>query len=271
MLESAAEVDGETVVITFYPHPRIVLGLDSQNLRFINTQEKKINRIQQAGIDNLVIIPFTKEFSSLTSEEFIRDFVVEKVRPIEIITGFDHQFGKDRQGGFEQLKVMGEKYDFEVEQVDAQYVNDARVSSTKVRKLLESGKVMAANGFLGYEYSITGTVVTGKSIGKDMGFPTANIEVADEYKLIAAEGVYACRVEYMGMIYKGMSNIGHRPTIDHGELTIEVHIFDFDQQIYGEEITIYFVDRMRDEKKFKDLDALKNQLVMDKERALKIL
>ena len=130
---------------------------------------------------------------------------------------------------------------------------------------------MAANGFLGYEYSIPGKVVTGKSIGRDIGFPTANIEVADEFKLIAAVGVYACRVEYMGKIYKGMSNIGYRPTIDHGKLTIEVNIFDFDQQIYGEEITIYFVDRMRDEQKFKDLDALKDQLVKDKKNALKLL
>ncbi len=271
MLEDAAAHDGETVVITFYPHPRIVLGLDSTNLRFINTQEKKINRIQQAGIDHLVIIPFTKEFSSLSSEEFIRDFVVEKVQPVKIMTGYDHHFGKDRQGGFEQLGHMGKQYGFDVEQVEAQYVNDARVSSTKIRKLLEGGKVLAANGFLGYEYSITGTVVSGKSIGRNIGFPTANIEVADEYKLIAAVGVYACRVEYMGTVYKGMSNIGYRPTIDHGALTIEVNIFDFNSEIYGEEITIYFVDRMRDERKFKDLDALTEQLVKDKKHALKLL
>ena len=166
---------------------------------------------------------------------------------------------------------MGEEFGFTVEKVDAQEANDVAISSTKVRKLLEAGKVKAANSLLGYEYSLNGNVIKGKSIGRDLGFPTANIEVADEYKLIAAVGVYACRVQYMGRIYKGMSNIGYRPTINHGELTIEVNIFDFDQQLYGEEIIIYFVDRMRDEKKFKDLEALKQQLIKDKEHAQKLL
>lgn len=271
MVEEAAQLDGETVVITFYPHPRIVLGLDSKNLKFINTQEKKVNLIEEAGIDYLVVIPFTKEFSSLTSEEFIRDFVVEKVHPIKIYTGYNHHFGKDREGSFDELARFGEKYNFDVEQISAQEANDVAISSTKVRKLLETGAVKAANSFLGYEYPITGNVVRGKSIGRDIGFPTANIKVADEFKLIAAIGVYACRVLYMGRIYKGMSNIGYRPTIDHGELTIEVNIFDFDQQLYGEEITIYFVDRMRDERKFKNLEALTEQLVKDKEHAMKLL
>ena len=271
MREDAKKIKGYTVVITFYPHPRIVLGLDSKNLRFINTQERKINRIEETGIDFLVIVPFTKEFASLSSEEFINDLLVEKVNPVKIVTGYDHHFGKDREGGFELLRKMGEKHGFQVEKVEAQIVNDLKVSSTRVRKLLEAGKVKAANSFLGYEYSITGKVVKGQSIGRDMGFPTANIEVSDEYKLIAAVGVYACRVEYMGKFYKGMSNIGFRPTIDHGDLTIEVNIFEFDQQIYSEEITIYFVDRMRDEHKFESIDALKAQLVKDREHALKIL
>ncbi len=271
MVEEAAQVDGETVVITFYPHPRIVLGLDSSNLKFINTQEKKVNLIEEAGIDYLVVIPFTKEFASLTSEEFISDFVVEKTHPIKIYTGYNHHFGKNRQGSFDELVSLGKQHDFDVEQIEAQEANDVAISSTKIRKLLETGAVKAANSFLGYEYSITGNVVKGKAIGRDIGFPTANIEVADEFKLIAAVGVYACRVLYMGRIYKGMSNIGYRPTINHGELTIEVNIFDFDQQLYGEEITIYFVDRMRDERKFKNLEALTAQLVKDKEHALKLL
>jgi riboflavin kinase/FMN adenylyltransferase len=271
MVKEAAEIDGETVVVSFYPHPRIVLGLDSTNLKFINTQERKVNLIEEAGIDYLVVIPFTKAFASLTSEEFIRDFIVEKVHPVKIYMGYNHHFGKNRQGSFDELVKMGEEYGFEVEQIGAQEANDVAISSTKIRKLLETGAVKAANSFLGYEYSITGSVVKGKSIGKDLGFPTANIEVADEYKLIAAVGVYACRVQYMGRIYKGMSNIGYRPTIDHGNLTIEVNIFDFDQQLYGEEITICFVDRMRDERKFKDLDALTKQLYKDKEHALKLL
>jgi len=271
MKEEAVRIGGKTVVITFFPHPRIVLGLDSKNLKFINTQEKKINRIEAAGIDYLVIINFTKEFARLSSEEFLREFVYKKVHPVKVITGYDHHFGKNREGSYDFLLKMGKELGFEVEKVDAVYVQDVKVSSTKIRDFLKAGKIRAANAFLGYEYSITGKVVKGKSIGHDLGFPTANIEVADEYKLIAAVGVYACRVEYMGKTYKGMSNIGYRPTIDEGDLTIEVNIFDFDKDIYGEEITISFVDRMRDEKKFESLEALKIQLAKDQEHALGLL
>lgn len=271
MKQEAEAIDGETVVITFYPHPRIVLGLDSENLKFINTQGKKVNRLEESGIDHLIIVPFNKEFASISSKEFINDLVVEKIHPKVMVTGFDHHFGKDRGGSFDLLSEIGKKEGFKVIKVEAQYINDVPVSSTKIRKLLNNGAVLVANNFLGYEYSITGKVVKGKSIGRDIGFPTANIEVADEYKLIAAVGVYACRVEYMGKLYKGMCNIGYRPTIDHGDLTIEVNIFDFNRQIYGEEITIIFVDRMRDERKFENLNELSKQLVFDKENTLKIL
>jgi riboflavin kinase/FMN adenylyltransferase len=270
MKAKAKEIGGETVVITFYPHPRIVLGLDSENLKFINTQEKKINRIEDAGIDHLIIIPFNKEFASLSSEEFIR-LILDKINPKVVVIGYDHHFGKGREGSFELLSEIGKKEGFEVIRVEALYMDGVPISSTKIRDLLKAGKVALANKYLGYEYSITGKVVRGQSIGHILGFPTANIEVADEYKLIAAVGVYACRVEYMGRVYKGMSNIGYRPTIDHGDLTIEVNIFDFNQQIYGEQITITFVDRLRDEKKFKDREALKAQLTKDRETALKIL
>lgn len=271
MKEKASEIDGETVVITFYPHPRIVLGLDSKNLKFINTQEKKINRLEESGIDHLIIVPFNKEFANISSEEFINDLILEKVNPKIIVIGYDHHFGKDREGSFEMLSEIGKRKGIEVINVEAQYVNDVTVSSTKIRKLLKAGKIVAVNNFLGYEYSITGKVVKGQSIGRDLGFPTANIEIADEYKLIAAVGVYACRVEYMGKFYKGMGNIGYRPTVDHGDLTIEVNIFDFDKQIYDEEITIIFVDRMRDEHKFDSLKDLSEQLGKDKKNALKIL
>ncbi len=270
MKAKAKEIGGETVVITFYPHPRIVLGLDSENLKFINTQEKKINRIEDAGIDHLIIIPFNKEFASLSSEEFIR-LILDKINPKVVVIGYDHHFGKGREGSFELLSEIGKKEGFEVIRVEALYMDGVPISSTKIRDLLKAGKVALANKYLGYEYSITGKVVRGQSIGHILGFPTANIEVADEYKLIAAVGVYACRVEYMGRVYKGMSNIGYRPTIDLGDLTIEVNIFDFNQQIYGEQITITFVDRLRDEKKFKDREALKAQLTKDRETALKIL
>jgi len=271
MKKEANAIGGETVVITFYPHPRIVLGLDSEHLKFINTQEKKINRLEEAGIDHLIIVSFNKAFAGISSEAFINDLVVEKINPKIVVTGFDHHFGKGRGGSFDMLSKIGKEKGFKVIKVEAQYVNDVPVSSTKIRKLLNNGAVLAANNFLGYEYSITGKVVKGKSIGRDIGFPTANIEVADEYKLIAAVGVYACRVTYMGKLYKGMCNIGYRPTVNDGDLTIEVHIFDFDQQIYGEEITIIFVDRLRDERKFDSLTELSQQLIRDKAATQKIL
>ncbi len=271
MKTAASKMDGETVVITFYPHPRIVLGLDSDNLMFINTQERKINRFEEAGIDHLIIVSFTKQFAAMSSESFLRDLVIEKIKPAMLIIGYDHHFGKDREGSFEMISTMGEELGFAVERVEEQQVNDVAISSTKIRKLLNSGKVYAANLLLGYEYSITGMVVKGQSLGRNIGFPTANIEVADEYKLIAAVGVYACRVEWMGRMYLGMSNIGFRPTIDHGALTIEVHIFDFNQTIYGDHITISFVERLRDEHKFESIGALTEQLVKDREHALGLL
>ncbi|PLX05146.1 MAG: riboflavin biosynthesis protein RibF [Marinilabiliales bacterium] len=271
MMHEAVKIDGETVVITFYPHPRIVLGLDSSKLKFINTQEKKINRLEEAGIDHLIIVSFTKQFAGISSYDFIKDFVVEKINPSKLIIGFDHHFGKNRRGSFDQLSELGREVGFSVEQVEEQKINDMPISSTKIRTLLEAGKVSAANMLLGYEYSITGKVVPGNAIGRGIGFPTANIEIADEFKLITANGVYACRVYWMGKSYKGMSNIGYRPTINKGELTIEVNIFNFDERIYDQQITISFVERMRDEKKFKDKEALIEQLKVDKVNALKLL
>ncbi len=275
MRADALEINGETVVITFFPHPRLVLGLDSSGLKFINTQERKINRLEEAGIDHLIIVRFTKQFAGMSSEEFIEKLVVKKIKPSKLIIGYDHHFGKNRSGSFDELKKMGEANGFTVESIEEQKTNDYTVSSTKIRKFLNSGKVSAANKLLGYEYSITGKVVMGNQIGRTIGFPTANISIADEYKLIAAVGVYACRVKWMRNTYKGMSNIGYRPTIDHGklkgELTIEVNIFDFDQEIYDEQITICFVDRMRDEEKFDNIESLKNQLARDKKEALKLL
>jgi len=271
MREEAQKFGGETVVITFYPHPRVVLEPENTELRFIKTQERKIQEIEQAGIDHLIVVEFTKSFAGTSSEDFIRNLVLEKIKPKALIIGYDHHFGKDRSGGIQLLEKMGEEFGFDVDMVEEQTINGITVSSTKIRNLLKEGKVKEANLLLGHEYSITGTVVKGKSIGKVLGFPTANIEVADRYKLIAAVGVYACRVFFNDVVYKGMSNIGFRPTVDHGDLTIEVNIFDFNQNLYGQEITILFVDRMRDEKKFENLEALRNQLVNDKKMALLLL
>ncbi len=271
MKYEAAKINGETVVITFYPHPRVVLDPDNNNLKFIKAEKKKIRHIELTGIDHLIIIEFTKEFASTPSNVFIKDLIVDYIHPRVFIIGYDHQFGSNRQGSFELLKEMGLKYGFEVIKVTEQFAFDETISSTRIRNLLSEGNIKHANRLLGHEYSITGKVVTGQSIGHNLGFPTANIQLADEYKLIAAVGVYACRVKHNDDVYLGMSNIGFRPTIDHGDLTIEVNIFDFEKDIYGEEITIFFVDRMRDEQKFNNIEALKQQLKKDKITALKIL
>ncbi len=276
MKSEAKKINGETVVITFYPHPRLVLGSDNSDLKFIKTQEKKVKHIEKAGIDNLIIIEFTKKFAETSSKDFIENFIVDHIHPKVFIIGYDHQFGSNREGSFELLKNFGNIHGFKVLKVEEQDIEEITISSTMIRNLLNKGDINRANRLLGHEYSITGKVVPGQSIGHNLGFPTANIEVADEYKLIAAIGVYACRVWHDGNCYKGMSNIGYRPTIDRSEnpdsgITIEVNIFDFSSSIYGEEITISFVDWMRDERKFESKEALSEQLGRDKLHALKLL
>ena len=271
MREEALRCGGETVVVTFYPHPRLVIHHDSKNLRFINTQERKYEIISQNKIDHLIIIPFTREFSNLSSGDFVKRYLVGKIKMHKLIVGYDHHFGKDRLGGFNELRGLGKIHGFELQEVHAKMIDGMPVSSTKIRKALTEGNIRLANSLLGYDYSISGKVVYGNRIGRTIGFPTANIDQEDEYKLISAVGVYACKVDYLGRIYKGMGNIGYRPTIDIGKLTIEVNIFDFDEEIYGERIIIYFIERIRDEKKFENLSALRVQLTRDRARVLEIL
>lgn len=276
MKVEATKISGETVVVTFYPHPRIVLEQENSNLKFIKTQEKKIQHIEKAGINHLIIVEFTKEFAKTTSEVFIKNLIIDIIHPKILIIGYDHQFGNNREGSFELLNRLGKQSGFDVKQVDAKNIGKTTISSTKIRDLLIQGDITVANKLLGHEYSITGKVVRGQSIGHNIGFPTANIEVSDEYKLIAAVGVYACRVHYMDETYEGMANIGFRPTIDKVNIlnvwiTIEVNIFDFNKVIYGKDITISFVKRMRDEHKFENIEALKTQLALDKINTLKIL
>jgi riboflavin kinase/FMN adenylyltransferase len=270
VMETSASSE-ETVVITFHPHPRLVIHPDSKHLKFINTQEKKYELISRSGIDHLIVVPFTREFSNLSSAEFVKRYLVERVKTKKLIVGYDHHFGKDRLGGFKDLKGLGKIHGFDVEEVNAKKIDGIAVSSTKIRNALMEGNVKLANLLLGYHYSITGKVIHGNRIGRTIGFPTANIELSDEYKLISAVGVYACKVDWNGRKYKGMGNIGYRPTIDKGDLTIEVHIFDFDNEIYGDTITIYFIDRIRNEIKFENLSALRQQLVCDRARAMEVL
>lgn len=271
MVDDAKKIGGQTVVITFYPHPRMVLNIDSQHLRFITTQEQKLRLIEKTGIDHVIIIEFTRAFSRTSSEEFIRQYIVEKIKPARLVVGYDHHFGKNRMGDFKLLYDLSLKYNFKLERIPAQDVEHIAVSSTKIRKALEAGDVHKANKLLGYEYTICGTVVHGNAMGRKLGFPTANLAIDEQYKLIHATGVYACRITHKGIKYQGMSNIGFRPTVGSETLTIEAHLFDFDQEIYGDELCISFVERIRDEHKFDSLEALSHQLEKDSIKALSIL
>ena len=260
----AKENNGETILVTFDPHPRLIVHDNSKDLKFINTKKRKFDLLEKLGIDHIIIVPFTKEFAKTSSENFIREYLVEILEVKKLIVGYDHHFGNNREGNYDQLYLLGQKYGFEVEEIKAQYIDDIAVSSTKIRNALMEGNVRKANEMLGYEYSITGIVVEGNKIGRSIGFPTANIKIEDKYKLIAASGVYACKVEYDGKLFHGMGNIGFRPTVGINGLVTEVHIFDFDIEIYGEDITIFFVDRIRDEVKFRNLEELKKQLIIDR-------
>ncbi|WP_420387028.1 bifunctional riboflavin kinase/FAD synthetase [Roseivirga sp.] len=262
--EEAKRVNGETVVITYWPHPRLVLKPWDHSLQLLSTFPEKANLLEDFGIDHLVKVPFTKEFAHMIPEEYIRVILHERIKTKKIIIGYDHRFGKNRSGGLEELHAFAEKYHYEVEEIPRQDIDEIGISSTKIRRALEVGDVHQANTYLGRNYALTGRVVHGEKIGRSLGFPTANISVKENYKLIPSDGIYAVRVCHEYNKYDGMLNIGQRPTIGGENKTIEVNIFDFDMDIYESEITIEFVDLIRKEIKFNSLDELKAQLANDK-------
>lgn len=267
----AREKGGESVLITFWPHPRQVLYPDDDSLKILTTFDEKADLLGKAGIDHLVSIPFTKEFSQISSEDFIRKYLVEKINTRMLVIGYDHRFGKNREGGFEHLKANSAQYGFHVEEIPPEDVDHVAVSSTKIRNALYLGNLDLANKYLGRRYSITGVVEPGKKIGRQLGFPTANIQVDDDKKLIPVDGIYAVLVAHEGVLFEGMLSIGVRPTIGVTERTIEANIFGFNRDIYGDRLTIHFVRKFRDEMKFNSLDELKRQLELDKETATQIL
>jgi riboflavin kinase/FMN adenylyltransferase len=269
--EIANEKGGETVLITFFPHPRMVLFNDSQNLKLLSTISEKIEKLANFGIDHLVIIPFTREFSEINSEDFIRKILVERIGAKLLVIGYDHRFGKNREGSFDYLKENSSKFGFKVIEIPRHDIENIGISSTLIRNSLLAGDIVQANSLLGIEYSLSGKVVKGKQLGRTLGYPTANIYVVEDYKLIPADGVYAVLINYDNLIYQGVLNIGKRPTIEGKDRTIEVHIFDFDKDIYGENISISFVEKIRDEHKFESLDLLKAQIQIDAEKARLIL
>lgn len=272
MVKTAKDIGGETVVITFYPHPRQVLNIDSSKLRFITTQEEKLKLLDNIGIDNVIVVNFTKEFSRISSESFIRDYIMETISPVRFVIGYDHHFGNNRMGDFNLLHDLKNQYDFELQRIPAQDVENIAVSSTKIRNSLQQGNVEHANALLGYQFQYAGKVIPGMKIGREIGFRTANLDIDREYRLIESPGVYATYVDYENISYKSMTYIGKKPTVnDEGSENIEVHIFDFDGDLYDKYIKVRFVARIRGEQKFESLEALKKQLELDEKRIREIL
>jgi riboflavin kinase / FMN adenylyltransferase len=269
--EIADRSGGETVVLTYWPHPRLVLHPEDESLKLLNTFEEKADLLKNQGIEHLVRIPFTKEFSQLTSEEFIRNILVETIGTKKLVIGYDHHFGKNREGSFEELKRNGPRYGFDVEEIPRQDVDHVAVSSTRIRQALEKGDIETANHFLGRSYSLTGRVVAGDKIGTLLGYPTANIDVDTRYKLIPMFGIYAVTVQHAHDVYGGMLYIGFRPTIHGTRLNVEVNIFGFNKEIYGESLTVNFHKLIRHDAKFSDLKELKKQMDADQEQALTVL
>lgn len=271
LVSKAKEIGGESVVVTFYPHPRQVLSNDSC-IRFISTQEEKIRHLEALGIDNLIIIKFTKEFANTSSEDFIRNYIVKNIHPAVLIIGYDHHFGNNRQGDFEMLYQLGNTCHFNVEKIQEQDIENVAISSTKIRHFLENGDIKNANKLLGYHFSYTGKVIHGQGVGHKIGYPTANIEVKDEFKLIEKPGVYATFVDFEGKSYPAMTYIGSRPTLhDNRPQSIESHVINFDRDLYEKEIKLRFVDFVRDDKRFDDTDALKQQISIDEKNIINIL
>ena len=264
LCELAKSTGGESVILTFFPHPRLIIDPENQHLKMINTIDEKAKILASLGVDHLIITPFTRDFSNLSSSEYIKQILLDTIGVKNIIVGYDHRFGKDRQGGMTDLQEFAGLYGFEIEEIAEQDINDVAVSSTKIRTALLEGDVALAASYLGYNFSIHGRVIKGDKIGRTIGYPTANIFVEETYKLIPSDGIYAVTVELNGDTYRGMAYIGQRPTINGMTRNIEVNIFDFNQEIYGQVITMNFLKFLRHDVKFTGLEALKLQLHEDK-------
>ena len=260
----------ESLVLTFFPHPRMVLQGDS-DIKLLNTINEKIDLLQGIGIENLVIHPFDEAFSRLTAEEFVKTILVDRLNIQKIIIGYDHRFGRNRTANIDDLFNYGEQYGFEVEQISVQEINEISVSSTKIRQALSEGDMTLANDYLGYDYFITGTVVEGKQLGRTINFPTANIKIQENYKLIPQNGVYIVKSGIENKIVYGMMNIGFNPTVNGQNRSIEVHYFDFNAELYDKEIQVSILHRIRSEQKFPSFDLLKEQLEKDKQTAITYL
>ena len=277
VMAKADEIGGESLLLSFHPHPRMVLSKDgAPDLRLLQTISEKIATLEAYGLDKLAVLPFTRAFSQLSAEDYVQQYLVEGLQVKAVVVGFDHRFGADRTGDFDLLTQLGKRYGFSVHEIDAHLLDDAKISSTRIRKALrEEGAVREAAELLGRPYTLTGTVMHGDHLGRTIGFPTANLGELDAHKLIPANGVFAVRVSGGGAHaldgHPAMLNIGYRPTVDGQDRRIEAHLLDFDGDLYGQELTIAFIQRLRDEQAFDGLDALKAQLALDKVAAAQVL
>ena len=269
--ELAKASGGESVILTFFPHPRMILHPEDQSLKLITTIAEKAELLEQLGVDHLIITPFSRDFSNQTPQEYIEKVLVKQIGTKKIIIGYDHRFGKDRSGGLEDLQRLGPVYGFEVKEIPEQDINEVAISSTRIRTALLESNIETANTFLGYPFFITGKVIRGDQIGRTIGYPTANIQPHETYKLIPGDGIFAVKLNIDGEVDKGMAYIGQRPTVNGLTRNIEVNIFDFDREIYNQNIRMEFWNYIRGDVKFAGLDALKSQLAQDKIDVLKVL
>ncbi|MEC4003306.1 bifunctional riboflavin kinase/FAD synthetase [Flavobacterium sp. SUN052] len=270
IIQSANDLNCESLVLTFFPHPRMVLQ-DSTSVKLLNTLKEKSFLLEEIGIDNLIVHPFDKEFSRLSAEEFVKTILVDQLNIQKIIIGHDHRFGRNRTANINDLVGFGKEFGFEVEQISAQEINENAVSSTKIRNAILDGNIELANTYLGYNYFFSGEVVKGKQLGRTIEFPTANIHILEDYKLIPKNGVYVVKCLHDNDVFFGMMNIGNRPTVNGENQTIEVNLFDFDKEIYSEILIVEVMKFIRDEQKFDSLNSLKNQIQKDKTTALNFI
>jgi len=271
VVSEAKKIDGVSVLLTFYPHPRLVLYPDDNELKLLTTIEEKVDLVSALGIDYLIIIPFTKELSRLRASDFVRDILVEQLHISKLIIGYDHRFGRNREGGLQEMSRFAETYNFDLEEIPPQDIDDSIVSSTKIRKALLEGDVHLAKDYLGDLYTISGKVEEGLQRGTAIGYPTANVRVSSSYKLIPQNGVYAVWVYVDKIKYAGMLNIGYNPTFEDKKWSMEVHILNFNKNIYHHKILISFCSRIREEMKFENVTSLVNQLTKDEKKVRSIL
>lgn len=270
LIKNGKSLQLKSTVLTFFPHPRMVLQKDA-DIKLLNTLEEKQQILGEIGLDYLIVHPFTRTFSRLSATEFVRDILVGELKVKKIIIGYDHRFGRNRNANVEDLVAFGDTFDFEVEEIPAQEVDDVSVSSTKIRRALNEGDIRTANAYLGYEYLLTGTVTIGKGLGRQLEFPTANLQITETYKLIPRNGVYVVRSHIGGKLVYGMMNIGFNPTVNGTEKRIEIHFFDFVGDLYGKRLQVSIIDRIRDEQKFDSLEDLKKQLEEDRRTSLALI